>query len=337
MLKIIALLILGFNLPSCLQRHREEKSATKIPSSVLIIGGGPSALVAGLYACQHGAKVTIVEKREAYSRKQVVLLDKVSLQILEELSVNIPRVTPINKIEQTLTKKARKMGIKRIQGEFISFAEKDFQVIIKGKKGRKTLSYDLLIGATGAKGAVRKKLGIPLDSIAESIGVSAIVKLEKPRSFSVDTSRKGKFHLRRLVSEDYVVVFAQSRNSHLKKISRNSFLAGIKKAGWKKEAQTIATHKEKQWIDVPIRLTQAKTFINKEKNSIIIGDSAATASFFEGRGLNTAILSSKAAGNLVANLLKKKLGAFSRFNKRMKEITDKLIEQSRCLFLGEAY
>ena len=45
-----------------------------------------------------------------------------------------------------------------------------------------------------------------------------------------------------------------------RKISRQSFLADIEKAGWEEEAKTIAAHKEVQWLDVPIHLTQAKTF-----------------------------------------------------------------------------
>ena len=75
-------------------------------------------------------------------------------------------------------------------------------------------------------------------------------------------------------------MFAQSKNS-LEKISRQSFLADIEKAGWEEEAKTIAAHKEVQWLDVPIHLTQAKTFASPEKNAIIIGGSAATASFLK--------------------------------------------------------
>ena len=72
-----------------------------------------------------------------------------------QLSTNLPS------LKKALGKRAQELGIRRIHGEFISFAPEGSQVIVKGKNGQKTLFYNLLIGATGAKGVVKKELGIP--------------------------------------------------------------------------------------------------------------------------------------------------------------------------------
>lgn len=55
------------------------------PLSIVMIGGGPAGLGAAIEAKLGGAHVTIVEKREAYTREQYFFLWGASLSILKQL------------------------------------------------------------------------------------------------------------------------------------------------------------------------------------------------------------------------------------------------------------
>jgi len=73
-------------------------------------------------------------------------------------------------------------------------------------------------------------------------------------------------------------------------------------------------------------LQQAKAFSNQEASAILVGDAAATGSFFQGMGANTAFMTAELAGQFV------KSKSYADFNQSMKATTDALIEDSRYLF-----
>src|SRR5579872_1381381 len=123
------------------------------PVSVVIIGGGPAGLATAIEAKQAGAIVTVVEKRSAYEREQQLFLRGHSIALLEKWKVDSPWLKkveigdkrvgfiPISALEEALLKRARKLGVRVIQDEFIELSENRRSVILSGKGA---ISYDIL-------------------------------------------------------------------------------------------------------------------------------------------------------------------------------------------------
>src|SRR3990172_4140305 len=102
-------------------------------TSVTIIGAGPAGLAAAIESQMAGAEVTIIEKRQAYSRPQWLFLDEQSLALLEKWHVTAPSlstfstengkmgIVQINQLEYALAARVQALGITRLQAEFVGF------------------------------------------------------------------------------------------------------------------------------------------------------------------------------------------------------------------------
>ena len=60
------------------------------PSSVVVVGGGPTGLGAAIEARLTGAEVILVEKREKYTRPNTISLYPVILDLFETWNAKIP-------------------------------------------------------------------------------------------------------------------------------------------------------------------------------------------------------------------------------------------------------
>ncbi len=67
-------------------------SADAPPMSVVVVGGGPAGLATAIEASQHGAHVTVVEKRKAYARAQSLFLLSETIDLLKQWNVEIPEM-----------------------------------------------------------------------------------------------------------------------------------------------------------------------------------------------------------------------------------------------------
>ena len=110
----------------------------------------------------------------------------------------------------------------------------------------------------------------------------------------------------------------------------------VEECGWEKEALLIGEDKTFIATEIPIALQQAQAFSCKEKSAILVGDAAATASFFQGMGANTALKTAEAAGLFFKNIQKQDPAAYQKFDQSLEEITNTLIEDSAFLFPNTA-
>ena len=112
------------SLPLCVFLFAQDQ---QLPPSLLIIGGGPAGLGVALEAKERGYDVTLIEKRDAYSREQTLLLLDSSLKLLKKWQVESPSLhtmsltedfsvglIPINALETALDQKVQALGIKKI-------------------------------------------------------------------------------------------------------------------------------------------------------------------------------------------------------------------------------
>ncbi len=319
----------------------------KKPPSVLIIGGGPAGLATAIEARRSGCPVTIVEKRNAYSRPQDLFLFDDSLQLLKKWQVAPPELQvadlgdgtligtiAINHLEEQLEKRAKELGVKKIKGKFHGLQGTQTALITIPKSGELALRYDILVGADGSHSSVREALAIEKTCLGKGFGAFAIMK-DAP-STKIDISppiKQDKGFLRRFKIPSANIVFIHSPLE----ASKTKLQQALKTQGWSAEAKTVKEDKAFTRTDIPILLQQANTFSNEKKSAILVGDAAATASFFQGMGANTALKAAALAGDFFKQMQKDPRLAFDTFNREMKKTTDALIEDSAFLFEPEQF
>ena len=333
--------------------HQTEAVNSPKPLSVVIIGGGPAGLATAIEAHLHGADVTIIEKRETYLRLQTLFLLDPSMRLLKKWQVLLPQmkvldltsdiqmgVVKINNLEEGLEKRVRELGIRKILGEFRSFKEgmaKTIQVTCDGEE--LSFSYDVLVGADGAHSLVREQLDIRCNRMGEVQGISAFIPLTQSSALDISSPMKKRdYFIRKITTPSGSLIFAQripGSSDVNDRISQYTLEELMKDCNWQKEALVIAENKAKMSASITVILQQADTFSNKERGVILVGDAAAVASFFQGRGANTAFQTASIAGNFFMKLQKHDVDAYSSFNLLMKETTDELINDSKFLFCLE--
>ncbi len=112
------------------------------PLSIAVIGGGPAGLSAAIQASLLGADVTVIEKRETYTRNNILFLHATSLDSFDQWDVEIPQVeilslqgqkrgfVLIKDLEEALRKRASDLGIKIIHGTFEDFESAEKSIAI---------------------------------------------------------------------------------------------------------------------------------------------------------------------------------------------------------------
>lgn len=318
------------------------------PLSVLVIGGGPAGLATAIEAKANGCSVTVVEKRDSYSRLQWLFLLDSSLKLLENWNVNAPQMRTADlgdeslmgfvqtrHLEEQLEKRAQELGVKKIYGEFQGFRSNQTAVIVTPKKNELILSYDIIVGADGSHSNVREALGIEKKCLGTAIGASALIPDYSDGLTAVDISpaikKEGGF-LRRIKVPSASIVFIQFPL----RASKSDLQKAIKSQGWGKEAKAVGENKAFVLADIDVSLHQAQTFSDEKKSAILVGEAAATASFFQGMGANTALKTAEVAGRFFKEIQAQNKTAFQNFNQAIKETTDAMIEDSAFLFSQES-
>lgn len=320
----------------------------KEPLSVLIIGGGPAGLATAIESKESGAKVTLIEKRTAYSRIQRLFLSDSSIQLLQKWQVAAPKMqiaeledgthigfVNINHLEESLESRAQELGIQKISGEFKAFKADHIAVILTSEEQQLDIPYDIIVGADGAHSCVKEALAIKPHCLAKAMGAFAFILDPTDTSQEMEISpaiKKDAGFVRRIKAPRVSLLLMQSPINGSKEKLRK--LAA--ECGWEKEALLISEDKAFIATEIPIALQQAQAFSCKEKSAILVGDAAATASFFQGMGANTALKTAEAAGFFFKNIQKQDPAAYQEFNQSLEEITSALIEDSAFLFPNTA-
>lgn len=313
------------------------------PLSVVIVGGGPAGLATAIEAKLHGCEVTVVEKREQYTRNQWLYLQDSSMQLLDKWKVSPSELNStavgdgrrlgfvsINNLEEALEKRALALGVKKIQGEFKSVSHHT-TIISTASTSKTTLRFDIIVGADGTHSKMRQALGIPLHRLGTAVGASALI-LDPLDTFSgIDVSPPLKSDhgwLRRIKVPGASIVFVQFPF----KASKNDLQQALSGQGWSFEAKALSAPDPLVLTDIEITLHQVEAFSDEEKSAILVGEAAASASFFKGMGANTALKTAEIAGRLFNEFGQDRHGAFQHFNQDMKHTTDAMIEDSAFLF-----
>jgi 2-polyprenyl-6-methoxyphenol hydroxylase-like FAD-dependent oxidoreductase len=320
----------------------QEREDTKSPS-IVIIGGGPVGLATAIEAHQSGAHVTLVEKRSRYLRFQWLFLLDSSLQLLEKWKVTLPQmrvtdlgdrgkigIVQINHLEERLAKRAKELNIKTIHGEFKELTNPS-TMVISTSTGALKIPYDIIVGADGAHSNVREALAIPTHCTGVAKGIAALIPYQTHIAEEVDISpaiKKDDHFIRRVAVPSASIIFMQGATE----ISRKQLEKKTEEAGWHQDASMIAADKGYILDNIEIRLQQAQSFSDENKSAILVGDAAATASFFQGMGANTAFKTAVIAGDFFKKLQEHDETAYPAFNQAMQETTDWMIEDSRYLF-----
>lgn len=325
-------------------------SAERSPQqlSALVIGAGPAGLSTAIVAHQQGVDVTIVEKRASYSRKQMVFLLESSLELLEKWQVAIPEMNivdfnigekmgfvKISDLERGLNERVKELGIKRFHGEFIAFSDVGLRVAAAVEKLTLDLPYDIVVAADGVHSHVREELGIECKKMGVASGTWAC-SLFPDFSGDLDISEfiyRPSYVLRRISMPHASLILTQSFVNHATPIVLNvdALIADALDCGWLREVEVIASGRATIVENIEIVFQQAQHYSHKAKRAILVGDAAATASFFHGMGVNTALKTAMHAGEFFKDLQCDIEGTYNTFNDRMQTTTDALIHY--CEFL----
>lgn len=312
---------------------------------VVIIGGGPAGLATAIEGHLAGANVLIIEKKDTYTRNQLLFLFDYSLKLLEKWEIAIPSMqiakleyghlmgtTKIKDLEVALKKRVDVLGIQMMQSEFIGIGMGSVTIFRDGIK--REIAYDTLVGADGAHSLVRDALGICCKVFGKANAIAAVIPFPNvdnkaellPANFQDSLFIKRIFFpAGRVLILQYPLVNAPLARGQL---NQKRLIAEAQKANWIEEADGIAEGKSFITPEIYVTLQQALEFSDLERAAILVGDAAATAPFCEAMGANTALKTAEIAGELLAKLTKDKNQNYLKFNIDMKETTDALIWNS---------
>lgn len=319
-------------------------------TEVLIVGGGPTGLATAIEVHYKGASVTIVEKREGYSRSQFVFLLESTLDLLDKWEVVVPQlkvmdfgeekmgVVRIKYLERGLNERIKARGIKKIRGDFLALEEgkRDALVAVEGE--HTLIPYDFIIAADGAHSQVRDKAGIKCECLGRAVGVWMFVPFSD-HFREIDISpilKRENYFIRRISIPMGSIIFLQSfvgDTTLFAKVSLKSLKKKVEACEWFLEAEKLETEPIIFTDNVQIAFQKAKAFSLPEKNILVLGDAAATASFFHGMGVNTSLQTAVLAGEFFQEPYHE--NAHARFNQKMRQLADQLINFARFLFEEE--
>jgi 2-polyprenyl-6-methoxyphenol hydroxylase-like FAD-dependent oxidoreductase len=304
---------------------------------------GPAGLAASLVASQQNLSVTLIKRRDSYTREQKIFLKEDSLKFLKKLGIELQIPTfelnkqpqgiiKIKDLENALYQKVQEAGIKVLSGQFKSF-DGNLAVIEPPDHREEKIQYDLLVGADGAHSKVRESLNIPIKKLGvDTLAASAIIAHTKPTT-SMTEIKNEQYFLRNVVTPAESFILLHNKNNKLLKADKESMISTLKENNLSEEATTFELGKMSFMVEnVRVSLQQAESFVHPELKAILIGDATATGSFFLGRGANLAFQTVKNAKKFLKMKRSNDPNAYSTFNEATKKTTDELIRNGKHLF-----
>lgn len=305
----------------------------KPPVAVVIVGGGPAGLATAIEARQAGARVTVVEKRNAYQRPQRLFLFEHSLGLLEKWGVDSSElnkmgvgeecvgIVRISSLEEALLKRAQELGVLVIQDEFVELSQQKRSITLEGGE---SLPYDILVAADGAHSSVRQALGIELDFMGQGKAGTALIPSDDASLIEVSPDiQHGASFIKKFYFPGMHFMFFQGPVS----ATQEDFITLCNASGWVSQAEQIARRQARLLLDVDVYLQKATKFSLQDRGALLVGDAAGTASFSRGMGANHALETAEIAGRFFRS------NDFARFEAEMDKSTSGLVEDSAFLFV----
>jgi len=317
------------------------------PNNVVVVGEGLAGLSSAIVAANKGFNVILIQKRSRPTRTPRIFLSETTLNYFKHLGVsrnlNIKPfymsaqkrgLAQIKRLEKGLAKKVNALGVKILRGEFQQIESKC--AIVKTSKGAVVkVPYGLLIGADGAHSAVKKTLNIK----SKQIGINSLGSVV----FIPSNSRKRQPTLQEVEKENYFlknantpigrfITYQNKKNNRSAPADKQKVISALVECNWNLEIDEMKRKPTQTIENVVVSLKQATTFSDEQQNAILIGDAAATGSFFIGRGANMAFASVAITEQFLQMRKDRDPNAFSQFNAKMQALTDTLVESNRYLF-----
>lgn len=315
--------------------------------NVTIVGEGPAGATTAILAVGAGYQVTLIKKRELYTREQIIFLNDSSLNLLNRIGIlknlsivpfnmdgQVRGLVKIKKLEKSLNSKLESLGVNIIHGEFLSL--RDNRIVIKNGATEQVLSYGILVGADGARSSVRESLNMKCHIVGNrTIVGSAFIPAIKSSVANMQELQTEDFYIRKVSTPVGCFILQHNKISgSAENADRHSILAAARTFNWVEEAKVIED--ENLHIvnieNVTAKLKQADKFVDQEQRAILVGDATTTGSFYLGRGANLALKTAELAERFLQMLREGSLTAFDWFNKAVKIESDALLSSNRHLF-----
>ncbi|MGE4574369.1 MULTISPECIES: FAD-dependent oxidoreductase [Parachlamydia] len=317
-------------------------------TDVLIIGGGPSGLGTAIEAYQKGMNVRVVEKEKDCLHAYWVFLTKASLSLLDKWKVTIPEMTmvqfegkstglvQIKYLNRALKNRVKELGIERTLGKFIAVDESNFTAEINTLNGKIFIPYDFIVAADGSQSHLRKQLGMDCDPSYQTVGAWAFFPFDNSGgAITSEIIDQQYYYIRRILLPGGSAISLQGV-CYDPKFFSNYTLAQFRERllaqGWTLEAEMIRARNPNVIYEnnMSVFLQKAQTFSNKESRILLVGEAAASATFFDCIGLNTALQSAVYAGDFFSKPYKDR--SYKKFNQKMEAASKQLLDYSAYLF-----
>jgi 2-polyprenyl-6-methoxyphenol hydroxylase-like FAD-dependent oxidoreductase len=319
---------------------------------VVIVGAGPVGLATAIEAARSNC-VTIVEKRNAYTRERALILDDASLSLLQSWQVSLTScsisqlengekmgIIALCDLEKALKARAEALGVTFVHGEYQKRKIEAREIVVQDEtKKTVKIAYDLLVGADGKKSSVREDLEISVTPIASAFGKIALLDDVKVQNSEGDPDftplRKENLHVMKItIKKD--ASHARSIICMQQQSKEEINLADLLKAcGWQEEEASLQAGSVmySDWFELP--LERADCFYSQEKQAILVGDAAGSASYLRGSGVNTGFQIAHFAGVLLKmrQAHKNESQSFREFNRCVKLAVERMILDSRPLYI----
>ena len=271
--------------------------------SVVVIGGGPCGLATAIQARLNGAEVSVVEKRDSYTRLNTLFLYDSTLMTLEKLGVHCPLMQElyfkesrrgfviIKELEKSLSERAAQLGIPVFHGEFKDFGLGEGSISVAIENQDIILHYDLLIAADGAHSLVREKLGIDcqIQSEKANAGFAVLPAVNPEKLIGVRVTKTNDFFLKKVTIPQANILFLQTRPGiAMSPVNSKEFEDSTQEAEWLAECKLIREGQALVVANIPVTLQKATAFYDKNRKTILLGDAAGCGSFYQGMTANTA-------------------------------------------------
>lgn len=275
---------------------------------IVIVGAGPVGLYTAI-ALQEFGQVTVLEKRSAPSRQQIVMLDQASLKSLPPVVretlftkgngcyIRPPALdetaacyrTPLDragiqldKLERALESYAKSLGVRVWRNVDPKLRISEGYV----KLGDRRLPYDLLIGADGSNSRVAKAIGCKKISLArKSYGLIVLLKARSKRQRARLGKKQDSSRTFRTRDNDLYIGLTIPRSLAKNPLSPAVKLTILKTCALSGTPCSLADARLSLIEIEPFRTSCWSKVINGKLHALV-GDAAISTHFFTGLGVN---------------------------------------------------
>lgn len=312
---------------------------------ILVVGESLSGLSTAIGLAQAGIPTTVVKKRIQYTREARIFINNDRLEFLIHLGVfkqdEVPSFTlekkkriilPICVLEEKLYERAQELNIPIIMGEFKGLPHIHKALVQTSDIHETHVPYSYIVGADGAKSAVRQALNIPCRQISGPTKAASVFIATQAGDPSVEEIERNSFFLRKVSTPQGKFILLHNK-TEMRTTDKEKIIASLRECAFHNEADAVQESKSFNVADVTVQLQQAEAFCDKQYHALLVGDATVTGSFFLGRGGNLALKSAEIAVQFFEKMKESETDdPFEWFNLEMQQVTNELIRGNKYLF-----